>query len=213
MANGIDYIGVSVGAIIINQKKQILLTKRGENCKNERGCWEAPGGAVDFNEKLDDAVKREIIEELGVDIILLKQFPAKNHILASEKQHWVASSFLCKIKAGQTPKIMEPHKFDDIGWFDIDNLPAPLSIITQMDIVEYKKFSESKIELGKYDHFKNKSYEVIATAKHHETLEDFVVYKALYDNQVSPFWIRELDDFKAEVTRDGKTFNRFVKEV
>ena len=43
MKNGIDYIGVSVGAMIVNDGGEILLAKRSQNAKNERGCWEVPG--------------------------------------------------------------------------------------------------------------------------------------------------------------------------
>ncbi len=65
------------------------------------------------------------------------------------------------------------------------------------------------IETGKYRHFKGKEYEVLYVAKHSETLEDMVVYKALYGEM--GIWIRPLSMFCEEITRDGKTFKRFEK--
>lgn len=137
MKRGIDYIGVSAGAMILNEKGEILLCKRSMHAKNERGCWENPGGAVEFGEKLEDAVKREIKEELNIDLELLEQFPAGDHIIPGDRQHWVATTFLAKIKSGK-PKIMEPEKCDEIKWFSLKDLPSPLSIITQMDVSHYK---------------------------------------------------------------------------
>ncbi len=138
MKPGIDYIGVSVGAIIFNDEGKILLCKRSQNAKNERGCWEAPGGAVEFGETLEHAIVREIKEELGVELKLLKQMPAANHIIPAEHQHWIPSAFISRIKDGKKPKIMEPDKCDEIGWFPLDNLPSLLSIITKIDVDRYK---------------------------------------------------------------------------
>ena len=138
MKKGIDYIGVAVGAMIFNDKGELFLSKRSQNCKNERGCWEVPGGSVEFGEKLADAIKREIQEEYGVDIEIMKQFPAADHIIPDENQHWVPSTFLARIEKGQEPKIMEPDKCDGIGFFSLKNLPSPLSIITKIDLDFYK---------------------------------------------------------------------------
>ncbi len=137
MKKGIDFIGVAVGAMIFNDNKELFLSKRSQNCKNERGCWEIPGGSVDFGEKLTDAIKREAKEEYGIEIEILKQFPAADHIIPNEHQHWVPTTFLAKLKPGQIPKIMEPDKCDAIGWFALDKLPTPLSIITKIDISYY----------------------------------------------------------------------------
>lgn len=131
---GVDYIGVAIGVLMFNDKGQIFLSKRSQNAKNERGTWEMPGGSVEFGETLEDAAKREIKEEFGVDIEIMRQFTAENHFIPAEGQHWVPTSFQAKIKDGQEPKIMEPEKCDEIGWFDLDNLPSPLSIISQQDI-------------------------------------------------------------------------------
>ena len=66
-----------------------------------------------------------------------------------------------------------------------------------------------KLELGKYKHFKGGKYEVIGIAKHSETLEDFVVYKALYGKH--DLWIRPKKMFSEKVTVNGKKVNRFQK--
>lgn len=137
---GIDYIGVSVGALIVNDKGEIFITKRGVKATNERGTWEIPGGKVHFGETLEDAVKREIKEEYGVDVVLTYQFPAQNHLIPEESQHWVPTCFIASITKNQEPKILEPDKCEEIGWFGLNNLPEPLSIITKLDIENYKKF-------------------------------------------------------------------------
>ena len=137
MIKGVDYIGVSAGAMIINDQGQIFLAQRGPKAKNERGCWENPGGGVEFGEKLVDTVKREIKEEYGAVIDILEQFPAEDHLIPDEHQHWVATTFIAKFKKGSNPQIMEPEKCSAIGWFDLQNLPSPLSIITQLDIVHH----------------------------------------------------------------------------
>ena len=143
MKKGRDYIGVSAGAMVFNEKGQLLLSKRSKNTSNEAGCWETPGGSVEFGETLEDAVRREFREEFGIEIEVVKQLPAHDHLIPKEKQHWVATSFLAKIKKGQTPTILEPEKCDDLGWFDLDSLPKPLSIVTQLDLDRYKKNENS----------------------------------------------------------------------
>lgn len=63
------------------------------------------------------------------------------------------------------------------------------------------------IQPGKYRHYKGKEYEVIGLAKHSETLEDLVVYKALYgDGQM---WVRPVKMFEEFVEVDGKKVPRF----
>ncbi len=62
---------------------------------------------------------------------------------------------------------------------------------------------------GIYQHYKGKKYRVIGVAKHSETLEDMVVYEALYENEVSKLWVRPLEMFLGEVEIDGKRVLRF----
>jgi 8-oxo-dGTP diphosphatase len=141
MKAGVDFIGVSVGAMIINEEGKVLLCKRSKNARNETGCWEIPGGEVEFGEKLTDAIHREMGEELDIDITLIQQLPAADHIILSEGQHWVPTTFLAKLKGKKLPRIMEPTKCDAIGWFSFDNPPSPLTVITKIDIAWYRKNS------------------------------------------------------------------------
>jgi mutator protein MutT len=141
MKPGIDYIGVAVGALIFNDEGKILLCKRSQHAKNEWGRWEAPGGEVEFGETLHHAIAREMQEELGIELVIEKQLPAADHILLEEYQHWVPTSFICKIKNGKEPMIMEPDKCDAIGWFIFGDLPSPLSFITKIDIDRYNELN------------------------------------------------------------------------
>ena len=65
----------------------------------------------------------------------------------------------------------------------------------------------SNIKLGKYRHFKGNEYEVIGIAKHSETLEEMVVYKALYGD--GGIWVRPASMWDETVERQGKVFKRF----
>jgi len=137
MKPGVDYIGVGVGAMIFNEKGKVLLTLRGAKSRNQIGKWEFPGGRVNFGEKLEEAIRREIKEELGIEIEVGDLYYVADDILKEEKQHWVSPAFTCKIKRG-VPKILEPGKFEKIGWFSLDNLPSNLSLATKLDIETYK---------------------------------------------------------------------------
>ena len=65
----------------------------------------------------------------------------------------------------------------------------------------------SEIKLGKYRHFKGNMYEVIGIAKNSETLEETVVYRALYGD--GGLWVRPASMWNETVVRDGKEFKRF----
>lgn len=64
------------------------------------------------------------------------------------------------------------------------------------------------IKPGKYRHFKGNEYEVIGTAKHSETMEEMVVYRALYGE--FGLWVRPASMWEETVERDGKTYQRFT---
>lgn len=67
---------------------------------------------------------------------------------------------------------------------------------------------------GIYEHYKGKRYEVLGVARHSETLEEQVVYKALYDTPDFGFgalWVRPLSMFEEEITVGNVRVKRFKK--
>lgn len=70
----------------------------------------------------------------------------------------------------------------------------------------------SEIQLGQYEHYKGKRYEVIGVARHSETLEEMVIYRALYDSEEfgsDALWVRPKEMFFGQVVIDGKEAPRF----
>jgi hypothetical protein len=63
------------------------------------------------------------------------------------------------------------------------------------------------IEPGRYRHYKGRDYEVIGEARHSETEEPFVVYRALYGEK--GLWIRPLAMFFDSVMVEGRSIQRF----
>jgi hypothetical protein len=68
----------------------------------------------------------------------------------------------------------------------------------------------SAVMPGIYQHYKGNRYRVICEAKHSETLDEFVVYEALYDNTESKIWVRPKKMFLEEVEVEGQKIPRFT---
>ena len=78
------------------------------------------------------------------------------------------------------------------------------------DVILVRIQVPQQMKLGKYQHSKTKKfYNVIGIAKHSETLEEFVVYEALYDNPKSKLWVRPITMFLEKVEIKGKKVPRY----
>lgn len=69
------------------------------------------------------------------------------------------------------------------------------------------------MKLGKYQHYKGNLYEVIGIARDSETLEELVVYRALYNDKIygdNALWVRPKAMFFGTVIIDGKEIPRFT---
>lgn len=127
LRRGIDHIGVSVCGIIHDGKGNVLLMKRGLKARDERGRWDICGGALEFGESIDEALRREIKEELcadALDIEFLNVYDAHREHEGS-KTHWIALVHAVLVDP-KAVKNGEPHKIAELGWFTTKNLPSPL---------------------------------------------------------------------------------------
>jgi 8-oxo-dGTP diphosphatase len=138
MQRGIDYIGVGVGAIVVDERGRLFLARRGPAARNERGLWEFPGGSVEFGETLAQALAREMREEYGIGIDVGPLLDVVDHILLEEGQHWVSPTFVCTILTGE-PHILEPAKCAEIGWFRLEAVPDDLTQITRLNLRHYRE--------------------------------------------------------------------------
>ena len=136
MKRGVDYIGVGVGAIITDSQGRLFLARRGLKAKNERGLWEFPGGSVEFGETMAAALRQEMREEFGIEIVIGKLLDVVDHILKEEGQHWISPTFLCTLAAGE-PNIREPEKCAEIGWFHPDAIPQELTQVSRENLRHY----------------------------------------------------------------------------
>ncbi len=114
-------IKVGVGAVIINGEGKVLLAKRGKEAREHIGMWETPGGGVEFGETIREALKREMMEELGVEVEVGEMLDVVEFIDKETESHAVSPAFVCHIISG-TPTIMEPHKCAEIGWFSWEEI-------------------------------------------------------------------------------------------
>lgn len=127
MEKGIDYIGITVVFLCHDGKGNFLLNKRSKNCRDEQGRWDPGGGSVDFGVSVIDTLLKEIKEEYCTDV-LEHEFLGYRDIHREnngQPTHWIGLDFKVyvdrlKVKNG------EPEKFDEIGWFKLDDLPSPM---------------------------------------------------------------------------------------
>jgi len=139
---GKHYIGVGVGGIITGSDGRILLARRSSAARNQRGQWENPGGALEFGERFEDAIVREIREELDIEVVPEGLLRVVNHIIPADHQHWVSPTFVCRHIRG-VPHINEPLKCSAVEWFALNDLPEPLTAISRTDLEYYRHAIES----------------------------------------------------------------------
>ena len=127
LKRGLDYIGVNCIFYCHDGRGKLLMHKRSQNCRDEQGCWDCGGGAMEFGETPEEAVRREIREEYGVETSDLK-FAAVRNVLREHNgkpTHWIAFLFVAQVDPTQV-RISDPEKIDELGWFAFDQLPEPL---------------------------------------------------------------------------------------
>lgn len=111
------------GAAIVEHGRLLLIRRRKPP---EASHWGFPGGKVDPGETIEQAVVREIAEELGVGIALVRQVHIVDFLDPETQQRWIAPVFLAVLERGR-PVICEPEAIEALNWFALDDWPRPLT--------------------------------------------------------------------------------------
>jgi 8-oxo-dGTP diphosphatase len=122
MIPGRDYVGLGVGAVIVRNGK-VLMLLRSDACRNNRGMWTIPGGMVEPFERLEDAIRREVKEETGLDVTAVEFMAVSDRTFDGE--HWVSILYRCD--AAGEPMNAEPEKHVEIAWKNLNNLPENIT--------------------------------------------------------------------------------------
>ena len=121
---------VAVGGVLFHQGR-VLLVKRGK--EPAKGLWAIPGGKIEAGEKLTDAVKREFLEETGIEVEVgevVYVFDAIN----LPKYHYVIIDYLVKMIGGD---LRAGDDAEEVRWFTPDELdqypvaPATLKLLSR----------------------------------------------------------------------------------
>tara|TARA_R110000772_G_scaffold181594_2_gene292901 strand:- start:229 stop:654 length:426 start_codon:yes stop_codon:yes gene_type:complete len=112
------------GAAIFDDAGRLLLIQR--LTEPEAGAWGLPGGKIDFGEPARETARREIAEELGIEIAVNELACIAEILDGGDGRHWVSPIFYASVVSG-TPRLMEPEKHGGLGWYSLDALPTPLT--------------------------------------------------------------------------------------
>ena len=112
---------ITVVAAIIRRNGSILLTRRFNNV-HLPGLWEFPGGKVEQGESLEAALKREIEEEIGVQVAVHDQYFKVEHAYGTKsiRLHF----FDCTIVAGE-PRLLEVADLRWVAPAELTSYPFP----------------------------------------------------------------------------------------
>ena len=100
-----------VVAAVIKKENLYLIVQRNKH-KHLGLKWEFPGGKVEINESFEQALKREIKEELNIEIDILKKIAQENY--HDKKINVILYYYLCKIKEGNI--LLTEH--EDYAWVE-----------------------------------------------------------------------------------------------
>lgn len=112
-----------VAAFIINDKEQVLLQKRSANKRFNPNKWALCAGHVDAHESLENAILREIKEEVGLDISIddLHQLGEREFTIRDSNSH-ITYFYYIRSNLNEKDFIIQKEELSEVKWFDIDEV-------------------------------------------------------------------------------------------
>jgi len=112
---------VGIGVMVLKNGKVLLGKRKGSHGAGE---YAYPGGHLEFGESIEDAARREILEETGLTVGGIEFLRVAN-VLDYKGKHYIDIALKAEYKSG-IPKVLEPGKSESWDWYSLDSLPSPL---------------------------------------------------------------------------------------
>lgn len=120
----------AVAGVIEDKKGNVFLVKRGVDARSEFGKWENCGGGVEKNETNEEAIKREVKEELGCDLVI------KSVLYVDRGAEWEVVVF--SIDLIGKPIVQNFNEISDAKWFKKSELDkVDLTSYTRKDFIRF----------------------------------------------------------------------------
>jgi len=119
---------------IVLKGDKVLLTKR--EIYPFQGCWVFPGGHVEYGEKVEEAIKREMKEELGIPVKIKKLAGVYSESKRDPRYHSVSVVFL--LEKGKD-EIRLNHEASEFKFFSLNNLPKKIGFDHRKIINDFKR--------------------------------------------------------------------------
>ncbi|MFA5946661.1 MAG: NUDIX domain-containing protein [Patescibacteria group bacterium] len=124
---------VGVGVIVLRDGKFLLGKRRNAHGEGE---WALIGGKLDHGESIEDCARREIHEESGMEIANIRFTTLFNSVRYPPK-HFLAIGVVADWVSGEA-QVYPAEKISEWGWFDFDQLPAPMFLDSLTLIQNYR---------------------------------------------------------------------------
>jgi 8-oxo-dGTP diphosphatase len=138
------YAGKTSTAIIPFPQDKILLVKR--NTVPFKGYWALPGGRMDSDETIEQTVVREVKEETGLDVEIVRKIGEyiEKGVKDEVEYEYYPTSFLVKIVGGEIRK--QESEIQEIQIFSLKKLPKPLAFEHDKMIKDYLRSGKSNFK-------------------------------------------------------------------
>jgi len=124
---------VVVGALV--RDGRVLLVHRSPSKRAYPGVWDLPGGLTEVGESELGALRRELHEELGVQIATGSVSHLCRVTAGPAEEPALLSAWLVREWQG-TPSNLAPEEHDDIGWFGHHEMPPPAHMLVRTALLE-----------------------------------------------------------------------------
>ena len=111
-----ETIKVSHG-VIVDERGCVLLLKRSENRLDAPGQWCWPGGKIEVGEAPEEALRRELREELDAEVEIITQ--GKPYHLKTPRARWEVFPFLCRLRGSFA---LHGDEHQEVCWVRLDEL-------------------------------------------------------------------------------------------